>query len=142
MRIPVVRGSIDRRILVNYRVDPAVLAKLLPKPFRPQTVHGAGMAGVCLIRLKHVRPRGLPSFVGVASENAAHRIAVQWDDRGDRALFPPGSAEFDCGLLMRGIDHEWHGRESLCAEAVAGAIEDQYRACRPSTPAAGWPRRS
>jgi hypothetical protein len=33
----------------------------------------------------------------------------------DRALFPSGSVAFDCALLMRGIDHEWHGRESLSA---------------------------
>ncbi len=35
MRIPAIRGVIDRRILVNYRVDPSVLAGLLPEPFRP-----------------------------------------------------------------------------------------------------------
>ncbi len=33
----------------------------------------------------------------------------------NRSLFPPGSVRFDCALLMRGIDHEWHGRESLCS---------------------------
>jgi hypothetical protein len=240
MRIPVIRGIIDRRILVNYRVDPNILAKMLPKPFRPKLANGAGMAGVCLIRLKHIRPRLLPSFVGISSENAAHRIAVEWEDGGtrrqgvfiprrdtssrlntllggrlfpgehhhahfrveegdgqylialdsddcrthlavegrvapelprtsifgslrqasdffeqgslgysvtakpgqfdglelrsfnwhvqpldvnrvkssffeDRTLFPEGSVEFDCALLMRGIDHEWHGRESMCS---------------------------
>jgi Uncharacterized conserved protein (COG2071) len=243
MRIPVVRGVIDRRILVNYRVDPQVLARMLPHPFRPKLANGAGMAGVCLIRLKHIRPRFLPAFLGISSENAAHRIAVEWDqgseqregvfvprrdtssrlntlvggklfpgvhhhatfqvreddqyrialdsddrqthlfveghvstelpqssafgslqeasdffERGslgysvtakpgefdglelrsfnwqvapltvekvessffeNRTLFPPGSVEFDCALLMRGIDHEWHGRESLCAEPGA-----------------------
>jgi hypothetical protein len=31
----------------------------------------------------------------------------------DRTMFPPGSVEFDCALLMRKIDHEWHGKESL-----------------------------
>ena len=31
----------------------------------------------------------------------------------DRALFPPGSVEFDCALLMRGIEHEWQGRGQL-----------------------------
>jgi hypothetical protein len=31
----------------------------------------------------------------------------------NRATFPPGSVEFDCALLMRDIDHEWHGKESL-----------------------------
>jgi len=33
----------------------------------------------------------------------------------DAARFPPGSVEFDCALLMRGIDHEWYGRGKLCA---------------------------
>ena len=32
----------------------------------------------------------------------------------DQELFPPGSVEFDCALLMRGIDHEWHGRGMMC----------------------------
>ncbi len=238
MRIPIIRGTIDRRILVNFRIDPGALARILPKPFQPQIANDAGMAGVCLIRLEHIRPRLVPSFLGITSENAAHRIAVEWeeagerrtgvfiprrdtssrfnalvggrlfpgehhhakfqvnerDDRyrvvvdsddhlihvdveghvaaelaetsafhslrqaseffeqgslgysvttqagrfdglelrsfdwkvqplavervessffGDRALFPPGSVEFDCALLMRRIDHEWHGRESL-----------------------------
>lgn len=245
MRIPVVRGVIDRRILVNFRVDPDVLAGILPSPFRPQLIHGVGMAGVCLIRLRHIRPRWLPSFLGISSENAAHRIAVEWDQDGrrregvfiprrdtssrlnslaggrlfpgvhnhakfdvseqgdhyrivldsddrrthllvegrtaaewpkasvfrslqeasaffergslgysvthtpgrfdglelrsftwqatpltvervessffeDRSLFPKGSAEFDCALLMRGIEHEWHGREALCGGVEHG----------------------
>jgi uncharacterized protein DUF2071 len=237
-----VHGVIDRRILVNYRVKPEVLAKVLPKPFQPKLVNGSGMAGVCLIRLKKIRPRFLPSFLGISSENAAHRIAVEWSAAGerrtgvfiprrdsssslntlvggrlfpgehhhsrfrvnerndryevvldsddgrthlsvagriaaelpetsvfhslqeasdffqqgslgysatrdagrfdglelrsfawkvqplavekvessffeDRSLFPPASVEFDCALLMRGIEHEWHGRQSLCADA-------------------------
>ena len=82
MQIPVIRGLIDRRILVNYRVDAAVLARLLPPPFRPKLVNRVGMAGVCLIRLKDIRPRFFPSFLGIASENAAHRIAVEWDQNG------------------------------------------------------------
>jgi hypothetical protein len=240
MQIPVIRGTIDRRILVNFRVDPDVLARLVPAPFRPKLVNGAGMAGVCLIRLKGIRPRFIPSFLGISSENAAHRIAVEWDRDGetkegvfiprrdtssrlntmlggrlfpgvhhhaafqvdekedhfrvelnsddrhthllveghvaqelpqssvfgslqeasdffkrgslgysvtarpnqfdglelrsfnwhvhplavekvessffeDRTLFQPGSVEFDCALLMRGIEHEWHGRGMMCA---------------------------
>jgi hypothetical protein len=242
MKIPVIRGVIDRRILVNYRVDPEVLTRILPKPFQPKVVNGAGIAGVCLIRLKHIRPTFAPSFLGISSENAAHRIAVQWeqggeqhegvfiprrdtssrlnslvggtlfpgehhhakfqvneqdghyrivvdsDDRNthlavegrfaselpktsvfgslreaseffergslgysvtarpgefdglelrsfnwqvhplavekvessffeDPVLFPVDSVHFDCALLMQGINHEWHGRESLCVGA-------------------------
>lgn len=82
MKIPVMRGLIDRRILVNYRVDPEAMAKVLPKPFRPKLVHGHAIGGICLIRLKHVRPRVLPGWLGIESENAAHRIAVEWDDAG------------------------------------------------------------
>lgn len=84
MRIPVVQGVIDRRILVNYRVEPDVLARLVPRAFRPKLVHGYGVAGVCLIRLKHIRPKFLPPAVGIGSENAAHRIAVEWDHNGQR----------------------------------------------------------
>ena len=240
MKIPVIRGIIDRRILVNYRVQPDVLTRMLPAPFRPKLINGSGMAGVCLIRLKQVRPGFLPAFAGFSSENAAHRIAVEWDidqetkegvfvprrdtssrintlvggrifpgihshaefnvdedkdhfrveltsddgrthllvegyvaeelpkgsvfeslneasgffERGslgysvtatpgrfdglelrtfnwqvrqlavesvtssffeNQELFPPGSVEFDCALLMQGIKHEWHGKECLCS---------------------------
>jgi hypothetical protein len=243
MRIPVIRGVIDRRILVNYRVDPDSLRRLLPEPFQPKLVSGAGMAGICLIRLRDIRPRFLPSFVGISSENAAHRIAVEWESQGElregvyvirrdtssrlnsiaggkvfpgihhharfevderddsyrivmdsddgdthvvvnarasaglprasafssleeaskffergslgyspaatpgtydglelrsydwrvepltveqvessffenRDLFPAGSTEFDCALLMRGIEHDWRARETLCSECV------------------------
>ena len=239
MRIPVVRGTIERRMLVNYRVRPETLAKLVPPPFRLKLVHGWGMAGICLIRLAGIRPRWLPRWLGIGSENAAHRIAVEWDHDGrtregvfirrrdtssrlnslfggrlfpgihyharytvretadrfevslasddgattvsvaahvagqlpntsvfpsldeaseffrggslgysatrdpatfqgleltcpkwkvealavdavrsshfdDQSLFPPGSIEFDCALLMRNIDHEWHGHPDLC----------------------------
>lgn len=243
MRIPVVRGMIDRRILINYRIDPEALATILPQPFRPKLIHGFGVAGICLIRLTNIRPRFLPGLFGISSENAAHRIAVQWaqdgqlhqgvyiprretssrlntlvggrlfpgvhhharfqvqetdtrysvildsDDRQthlavegslaselpansifgtldeasdffkcgslgysatarndeydglelrtvtwkvqplfvervessffeDPNVFPAGSAEFDCALLMRGIEHEWHQRESLFAKGL------------------------
>jgi hypothetical protein len=82
MKIPVVRGVIDRRILVNYRVNPEILASRLPAPFRPKLVHGTGMAGICLIRLRNIRPAFLPSWIGIASENAAHRAAVEWEENG------------------------------------------------------------
>ena len=243
MKIPVIRGLIDRRILVNYRVDQGVLAPLVPAPFRPKIVRGEGLVGICLIRLKRVRPAFLPAWCGISSENAAHRTAVEWDDDGitregvyvrrrdtnswlnalaggrvfpglhnhaaftvkettdrfevalrsddgetsmsvkghrtdklpsssmfesleeastfyragslgysatpdaarfqglelrcrnwfveplaveevrssffdNESLFPKGSIEFDCALLMRGIDHEWHGQSDLCCPNV------------------------
>jgi hypothetical protein len=80
MRLPVIEGIIDRRILVNYRIDPLTIARLLPPLFRPLTVNGMALAGICLIRLRGLRPRGLPRWLGTRSENAAHRAAVEWDD--------------------------------------------------------------
>ena len=244
MKIPVIRGVIGRRILVNYRVDPDLLAQLLPPPFRPKLINGVGMAGICLIRLQQIRPQFLPTAFGVSSENAAHRIAVEWEENGeyregvyiprrdtssrfnhlvggrlfpglyhpahfqvseqndyvrvmmdsdddkthlmvegrlaaelpptsvfgslseasdffergsvgysatmrqgefdglelrsfkwqvqplavekvessffeDQNLFPADRVQFDCALLMRGIDHEWHAREPLCSKDVS-----------------------
>lgn len=245
MKIPVIRAVIDRRLLLNYRVAPDVLAALLPAPFRPKLHGGFGVVGVCLIRLREVRPRPLPSWLGLSSENAAHRIAVEWDEMGviregvyiprrdtnsrvntlvggrlfpglhsyarstvretdthfevalrsvdglllvdvvadvvpelpqtsifssladasaffqaggvgysatsdprrfhgielrchtwqvepisvsslrsswfdDRRVFPAGSIEFDCALLMRRIEHDWHGKPDLCCSVEEG----------------------
>jgi hypothetical protein len=82
MKIPTVHGVIDRRILANYRVDPVVLARLLPEPFRPNLNNGYGIAGICLIRLKNIKPPFLTGPFGLSSENAAHRIAVEWTVNG------------------------------------------------------------
>ncbi|HEV3341661.1 MAG TPA: DUF2071 domain-containing protein [Pirellulales bacterium] len=83
MQVPIIRGIIDRRVLVNFRVEASALGRLLPAPFRPKLVGGMGMAGVCLIRLKHIRPRHVPSRLGISSENAAHRVAVVWESDGE-----------------------------------------------------------
>lgn len=82
MRLPAIRGVIDRRVLVNFRVDANILSRVCPPPFRPQTVDGFGVAGICLIRLKSIRPKRLPAWIGLTSENAAHRIAVEWEVDG------------------------------------------------------------
>ncbi|MBX3747058.1 MAG: hypothetical protein KF833_17255 [Verrucomicrobiae bacterium] len=65
MRIPVIKGTIKR---------------LLPALFRPKLHNGHSVAGVCLIRLEHIRPSRSPTAFGISSENAAHRIVVQWTD--------------------------------------------------------------
>jgi hypothetical protein len=77
-----VEGRIERRLLLNMRVEAGAVSNVLPAPFRPQTVDGWAIAGVCLIRLTGLRPTGVPGIVGLTSENAAHRIAVEWDDHG------------------------------------------------------------
>ena len=82
MRMPEVDAVVAWRLLVNYRVDREVAARLLPAPFRPQLVGGWAVAGVCAMRLDHSRPRGAPAFLGRSSVNAAHRIAVEWDTPG------------------------------------------------------------
>ncbi len=82
MRIPIIQGIIDRRILANFRVDPDVMSKILPPPFRPKLFKGYAIAGICLILLTRIRPRFFPFPWGLRSENAAHRVAVEWDADG------------------------------------------------------------
>ncbi len=78
-----IRGVMSRRVLLNYRLDPDVLQRALPAPFRPKLYRGRGIGGVCMIRFKGLRPRFLPSWLGMGSENAAHRVAVEWDEDGE-----------------------------------------------------------
>ncbi len=74
-------GVVERRLLINYGVDPELAATMIPAPFKPQLVNGWAVAGICLIGLGQLRPRGLPARLGLTSENAAHRFAVQWQDQ-------------------------------------------------------------
>ena len=75
--LPVLEGIIARRVLLNFRVDPGVAIALVPAPLEPAIQGGFAVAGVCLIRLERLRPKGLPSATGVTSENIAHRIAIR-----------------------------------------------------------------
>ncbi len=111
--VPVIRATMKRRLLINYRVKPETLAALLPDPFRPKIVNGWGLAGICLIRLEQVRPRFAPGTLGIASENAAHRIAVEWDENSQtlEGVFIPrrdSNSHFNAlagGRLFPGVHH-------------------------------------
>jgi hypothetical protein len=129
MRLPRIQGVIERRILANYRVEPSRLAGLVPEPFRPKLVGGYGVAGICLIRLAAIRPRGVPAALGVSSENAAHRIAVEWDDPATgeirQGVYIPRrdtSSRFNAiagGRLFAGVHH--HAKFSV------RETEDEFR---------------
>jgi uncharacterized protein YqjF (DUF2071 family) len=77
---------VARRLLVNYRIEPEVVAAKLPSPFRPQLVSGWTVGGMCFLRLSNVRPAGSPARFGLTSENVAHRFAVEWDDVDGRHI--------------------------------------------------------
>lgn len=84
MRLPRIIGLIKRRLLVNFRADPAVVQRLLPPRFRPKLHRDHAIVGICLIRLEAIRPAGMPSLLGFSSDNAAHRMAVEWTDAAGR----------------------------------------------------------
>lgn len=105
MQLPVIRGLIKRRILVNFRVKAEAMQAFLPPPFRPKLHAGHAIAGICLIRLEQIRPAGFPAILGISSENAAHRIAVTWtaDSREEQeGVFIPRR---DTGSLL----NHWTG---------------------------------
>ncbi|MGW5573377.1 DUF2071 domain-containing protein [Nocardia thailandica] len=132
---------VERRLLVNYRVDPDFAAGLVPSPLRPQLVDGWAVAGICLIRLGAFRPRLLPPWVGLRSENAAHRVAVEWDGPRGRStgvyiarrdsgspvnvlaggrLFPGehSAARFDVRETARDLHVSFAGRDETVAASV------------------------
>jgi len=83
---PAIRGVVDRRILINYRVPIASLEDEVPDPFRPTEVaDGWGFGSVCIMRLKNERPRFVPSMFGTSLETITHRISVERDD-GDGTM--------------------------------------------------------
>lgn len=90
-RAPRMAATIERRLLINYRLDPGVARTLLPQSLRPQLVDGSAVAGVCLMRLGDLRPAWVRPSIGWSTENAAHRIAVEWDDETgtDQGVYIP-----------------------------------------------------
>lgn len=101
-RIPVLSGVIKRRLLINFRAQPEVVQRLLPSPFQPKLHRGQAVVGICLIRLEQIRPSGVPALLGISSENAAHRIAVEWadSDGSHEGVFVPRR---DTGSLLNRI---------------------------------------
>lgn len=91
MKIPTIQGIIKRRVLINYRAEPSVIQKIIPKDFKLKLHKGFAIAGICLIKLEQIRPKHLPKFIGISSENAAHRIAVEWkkNDEIKQGVFVP-----------------------------------------------------
>src|SRR5262245_5057497 len=130
MRSLKIEGLIRRRVLVNFRVDPRVIRAVVPAPLRPQLVDGAAQAGICLIRLERLRPAGLPGALGFSSENAAHRIAVEWDGETgvERGVYIPRRdsdspiARWAGGRVFPGAHHAAHFDVVDDGRAVAIAL--------------------
>jgi hypothetical protein len=59
----------------------------------------------------------LESFGWEVTSLAVERVESSFFN--DPQQFPPGSAAFDCALLMRNIEHRWHSRGSICCDASA-----------------------
>jgi len=82
---PAIRGVVDRRILINYRVPTESLEAVVPEPFRPREAEkGMGLGSVCIMRLKNERPRLVPSMFGTSFETVTHRISVECDEGGEK----------------------------------------------------------
>lgn len=128
---PTVIATIARRVLLTYALDPDAAAALLPPPFRPDLSFGPALGGVCLLRLRAVRPAVLPLRAGLTIESVAHRMSVEWDT-------PDGIAtgvyvfrrDADSALAARlgGLHRaafgviEGGGRYSLAAQSRDGAM--------------------
>jgi hypothetical protein len=132
MTTPILCGVIKRRFIVTYRADPGVVARLLPAPFNPRLYHGYAIVGVCLTRLESIRPRGLPAWLGVSSENAMHQIASEWVDRKGQSHEGSFVARRDTDLWLTAIlggslfSSRYHRARFTVKESV-GHAEFAYR---------------
>jgi hypothetical protein len=138
MRAPILCGAVKRRFVLNYRADPKVVERILPAPFRPKLYHGYAILGVCLVRLESVRPRGLPAWLGVSSENAVHRIASEWVDSTGQPQEGVFTARRDTDLWLSTLVGErlFSGRYHRGKFAVvesAGHVDFAYRSLDRTT---------
>lgn len=139
-----IKGVIRRRILLNYVAEPGVVTRFLPEPFRPKLFEGMAVVGVCLIRLEEMRPSWMPVKMGLSSDNAAHRIAVEWTDEHGKVregVFIPRRDTNSClnqlagGRLFPGEYHRaWFdvvdadGVIDFSMKSVDGEVAVEFRA--------------
>jgi hypothetical protein len=150
MNGPGMASVIERRLLVNYRLDPEATARILPRGMRPDLANGYGVGGICLIRLGQLRPTALPARLGVTTENAAHRIAVVWEGPNgpERGVYIPRRdtssrlTTFVGGRLFPGEHHHarfdvreggdklqvsFHSADATAHAGVEVAVDDALR---------------
>jgi hypothetical protein len=110
MKLPALNGTIDRRILINYRVKPEVVKSLLPSHLDPVVVNGYASAGICLLRLKSIGIKYSPSFLRITSENAAHRFLVTFEADGKRTkgvYIPRRDTDSMLNVIIAGKIFSW-----------------------------------
>lgn len=101
MKLNTLAGTIERRLLINYRVDPGIATSILPSPFKPSLVNGYAIAGICLIQLR-LRPAWLPRRASIRSFNGAHRFAVTLPDGSEAVYIPRRDTNSRLNVLIGG----------------------------------------
>ena len=86
-------GTIDRRILILFRILPQVLEGVLPGDVRPREIRGCVLGGIALSRRRGVRTSLLPVRL-TTSHNAVHFLLVD----------PPGTTQRHGGTLVTRCD--------------------------------------
>jgi hypothetical protein len=114
MKLPVLDGTIDRRILLNFRVRPEVVKRFLPAHIEPLVINGYGSAGICILRVKDIGVRHAPAFLRVTSENAAHRFLVSFMHHGRRThgVYIPGRDTDSLLNVIAGKIFSWPHRSA------------------------------
>ena len=124
---PIIEGVIARRILLNFRVDPEVAQALTPAPLKVKLAKDNALFGICLLRIERARPKGLPEFLRLASENMAHRYAIRFAQRDgeEEGVFIPrrdtddGFVQLLGGRAFPGYAH----RARFRIQETAGGLE-------------------
>lgn len=147
--LPALEGIIARRILLNFRADPRLVARLVPEPLEVATHNGWAVVGVCLIRLEQLRPKGFPVSAGLASENMAHRVAIRFPTQQGRkdGVFiwrrdtDQGLLALLGGRLFPGVHHraEFRVLDTECGLAMEVRTDrNEANVWFGARPAAGW----
>ncbi|HTN79565.1 MAG TPA: hypothetical protein VMK16_07820 [Acidimicrobiales bacterium] len=161
VRTPVLQATLERRLLLTYRLDPDAVADLVPGPFWLHMVGGFAVGSITLDHVTALRPRGLPAAAGFTSQNAAHRIAVEWDQHGRKAagtfvlsrhtsarriavagdrLFPGlrMRADFDVDDRGPNVSVGFRGSDGSAVDAEVVVDDDVGRSELFSAPQEGW----
>lgn len=90
-------GTVTRRFLISYAVEPEVLAEWVPPGSELSLAHGKAWVSACFVHIDDMRPSGTPRALGMAFHYLIHRTRA-------RLPYPDGQMRESVLILEPNID--------------------------------------
>lgn len=120
-------GTVARRFLISYAVDPALLAEWVPPGAELSLAHGKAWVSACFVHIDDMRPAGAPRALGMEFHYLIHRTRA-------RVPYPDGKVRESVLILEPNIDRSLLS----CLGRLSAGVRFEVRSVKLEQDAGGW----